>query len=130
MYSIHNEGKFVVAERFIRTLKNKVYKYMTSASKNMYIDKLDEIVNKYNTYHRTIFIIGFIIKMNPVDIKSSPYINFNRENNKEGHKFKVGNYVRIWKYENIFAKSYTTNWSEEVFVINKSKKYCAVDICY
>ena len=52
MYSTHNEGKSVVAERFIRTLKNKIYKYMTSISKNMYIDKLDEIVNKCNnTYH-------------------------------------------------------------------------------
>ena len=55
MYSIHNEGKSVVAERFIRTIKNKIYKYMTSISKNVYIDKLDDIVNEYNnTYHRTI----------------------------------------------------------------------------
>ena len=53
MYSIHNEGIFIVAERFIRTLKTKIYKYMTSISKNMYIDKLDDIVNEYNnTYHR------------------------------------------------------------------------------
>ena len=51
----HNEGKSIVAERFIRTLKNKIYKYMTSISKNVYIDKLDDIVNKYNnTYHKTI----------------------------------------------------------------------------
>ena len=63
MYSIHNEGKSVVAERFIRTLKNKIYKYMTAISKNAYIDKLDDIVNEYNnTYHRT-------IKMKPVDLK-------------------------------------------------------------
>ena len=55
MHSIHNEGKSVVAERFIGTLKNKIYKYMTSISKNVYIDKLDDIVNKYNNkYHRTI----------------------------------------------------------------------------
>ena len=55
MYSIHNEGKSVVAERFIRTLKTKIYKYMTSISKNVYIDKLDDIVNEYNnTYHITI----------------------------------------------------------------------------
>ena len=60
MYSIHNEGKSVVAERFIRTLKKKIYKYMTSISKNVYIDKLDDIANKYNnTYHR-------IIKMKPL----------------------------------------------------------------
>ena len=68
MYSIHNEGKSVVAERFIRTLKTKIYKYMTSVSKNVYIDKLDDIVNKYNnTYHSN-------IKMKPVDVKSSTYI--------------------------------------------------------
>ena len=64
---------------------------MTSISKNMYIDKLDEIVNKYNNmYHRA-------IKMKPVDDKSSTYIDFNKENNKEGPKFKVVVHVRIWK---------------------------------
>ena len=69
MYSTHNEGKSVVAERFIRTLKNKFYKYMTSVSKNVYIDKLDEIGNKYNnTYH-------FTIKLKPVDVNSSTYID-------------------------------------------------------
>ena len=69
MCSSHNEGNSVVAERFIRTLKIKIYQYMTSVSKNVYIDKLDDIVNKYNnTYHST-------IKMKPVDIKSSTYIN-------------------------------------------------------
>ena len=63
MYSTHNEGKSVVGERFIRTLKNKIYKYMNSISKNVYIDKLDDIVNKYNnTCHST-------IKMKPVDVK-------------------------------------------------------------
>ena len=68
MCSMHNEGKSVVAERFIKTLKNKIYKYMTSISKNLYIDKLDDIVNKYNnTYHGT-------VKMKPIDVKSSKYI--------------------------------------------------------
>ena len=63
MYSIHSEGKSVVAERFIRILKNKIYKYMTSVSKNIYVNKLDYIVNKYNnTYHST-------IRMKPVDVK-------------------------------------------------------------
>ena len=72
MYSIHNEGKSVVAERFIRTLKNKIYKYMTSISKNVYIDKLDDIVDEYNNaYHRT-------IKMKPVDVKVNTYINFEK----------------------------------------------------
>ena len=70
MYSIHNEGKSVVAERFIRTLKTKIYKYMTSISKNVYIDKLNDIVNECNnTYHRT-------IKMKSVDVKDNTYIDF------------------------------------------------------
>ena len=73
MHSTHNEGKSVVAERFIRTLKNKIYKYMTS--QNVYIDKLDDIVNEYNnTYHRT-------IKMKPIDIKDNTYINTDKEVN-------------------------------------------------
>ena len=62
MYSIYNEGKSVVAERFITTLKTKIYKYMTLIVKNVYIDKLDDIVSEYNTYNRT-------IKMKPVDVK-------------------------------------------------------------
>ena len=73
MYSIHNEGKSVVAERFIRTLKTKIYRYMTSLSKNLYIDKLDDIINEYNnTYHRR-------IKMKPVDVINNTYINSNKE---------------------------------------------------
>ena len=111
MHSIHNEGKSVLAERFIRTLKNKIYKYMTAVSKNVYIDKLDDIINEYNnTYHRT-------IKMKPVDVKDNKYIDFE---NKD-QKFKIGDHVRISKYKNIFAKGYTPNWSEEIFVINKIK---------
>ena len=75
MYSIHNEWKPVIAERFINTLKNKIYNYMTSVSKNVYINKLDEWVNKHNnTYHST-------IKMKPVDVKSSTYINYSKEIN-------------------------------------------------
>ena len=73
MYSIYNEGKSVVAERFIRTLKNKIYKYMTSISKNVYIDKLDDIVREYNnTYHTS-------IKMKPVDVKDNTYIDFKKK---------------------------------------------------
>ena len=111
MYSINNEGKSVVAERFIRTLKNKIYKYMTSISKNVYIDKLGDIVDEYNnTYHRT-------IKMKPVDVKDNTYIdsmelNSKKEVNNNDPKFKVGDYVRISKYKNIFAKGYMPNWSE------------------
>ena len=115
IYSIHNEGKSVVAERFIRTLKTKIYKYMTSVSENVYIDKLDDIVDEYNnTYHRT-------IKMKPVDVKDNTYIDFKKEVNDKDPKFKVGDHVRISKYKNIFAKGYTPNWSEEVFVIKKVK---------
>ena len=76
IYLAHNEGKSVVAERFIRTLKNKIYKYMTSMSKSVYIDKLDDIVNKHNnTYHR-------VNKRKPVNVKSSTNIDFDKENNK------------------------------------------------
>ena len=99
MYSTHNEGKSVVAERFIRRIKNKIYKHMTSISKNMYIDKLDDILHKYNNQnHRT-------IKINPIDVKYNTYIDFN-ENNP---KFKVVGHVRMSKYKNIFAKDYTPN---------------------
>ena len=89
IYSAHNEGKSVVAERLIRTLKNKIYKYMTSTSNNVYIDKLDDIVNKYNNaYHIT-------IKMKPVDVKSNTYINCSKETNDKGTKFKIGDIARI-----------------------------------
>ena len=115
MYSTHNEGKSVVAERFIRTLKSKIYKYMTSISKNVYIDKLDDIVDEYNnTYHTT-------IKMKPIDVKDNTYINADKEINNKDPKFKVGDHVRISKYKNIFAKEYRPNWSEEVFVIKNVK---------
>ena len=115
MYSTHNERKSVVAERFIRTLKNKIYKYMTSISKNAYIDKFDDEVNEYNnTYHRT-------IKIKPIDVKDNTYINIDIEANDKDPKFKVGDHVRISKYKTIFAKGYTPNWSEEMFVIQEIK---------
>ena len=115
MYSTHNEGKSVAAERFIRTMKNKIYRYMTSISKNVYIDKLDDIVDEHNnTKHRT-------IKMKPIDVKGNTYIDFGKEVNDNDPKFKVGDHVRISKYKNIFAKGYTPNWSEEVFVIKEIK---------
>ena len=115
MYSTNNEGKSVVAERFIRTLKSKIYKHMTSVSKNVYIDKLNDMVNEYNnTYHTT-------IKMKPIDVKDNTYINIDKEINDKDPRFKVGDRVRISKYKNIFAKGYTSNWSEEVFAIKKVK---------
>ena len=115
MYSTHNEGKSVVAERFIRTLKNRIYKYMTSISKRVYIEKLDDTVNEYNNkYHRT-------IKMKPIDVNNNTYINIGKEVHDNDLKFKVGDNVRISKYKNIFAKGYTPNWSEKVFVIKEMK---------
>ena len=115
MYSIYNEGKSVIAERFIRTLKNKIYKYMTAISKNVYIDKLDDIVDEYNnTYHKT-------IKMKPIDVKDNAYIDLEKEVNNKDPKLKVGDYVGISKYKNIFAKGYMLNWSEEVFTLSKIK---------
>ena len=114
MYSIHNEGKSIVAERFIRTLMTKIYKYITSVSKNVYIDKLDDIVDEYNnSYHGT-------IKMKPVDVKDDIHIDFKKEVNDKDPRFKVGVHVRISKYKNIFANGYT-HWSEEFFVISKIK---------
>ena len=87
-YSTHNEENSVVAERFLRSLKNKIHKHMTSISKKVYIDKLADIVNKYNnTYYRT-------IKLKPVDVKSSTYIDFNKENNEEDPKLEVGDHIR------------------------------------
>ena len=96
MYSIHNEGKSVVAERFIRTLKTKIYKYMTSISKNVYIHKLSAIVNEYNNiYHGT-------IKMASVDVKDNTFIDSmklhsSKEVTNKDPKFKVGDHVRISK---------------------------------
>ena len=111
MYSKFN----IVAERFIRTLKNKIFKRMTTISKSVYFDVLDDIVNKYNnTVHRT-------IKMKPIEVTDDSYAEYNDESNKKSPKFKVGDHVRISKYKNIFAKGYVPNWSEEVFVVNKIK---------
>ena len=104
MYSTHNEGKSVVAKRLIRTLKNKIYKHITSISRNLHIDKVDEIVNEYNkAHHRT-------TKMKPIDVKDNTYIDSIKDVNDKDPKFKVGDHVRISKYKNIFAKGYTPSW--------------------
>ena len=88
---------------------------MTSVSKNVYIDKLDNVVNKYsNTCHSK-------IKMEPVAVKSSTYIDSSKENNKKDPNFKIGDIVKISKYKNIFGKGFTPNWSEGVFMITKVK---------
>ena len=88
---------------------------MTAISKNIYIDALEDIVSKYNnTIHRT-------IKMNPIDITSDFYAEYNEDSNKKDPKFKAGDHARISKHKNIFSKGYDPNCSEEVFVINKIK---------
>ena len=88
---------------------------MTSISKNVYIDQLYDMVNEYNsTYHTT-------IKMKPIDVKDNTYTNTDKKVNDKEPKFKVGDHVRISKYKNIFAKGYTQNWSEKVFVIKEVK---------
>ena len=103
MYSTYNEGKSVLAERFIRTLKNKFFKHMTAVSKKVYFDVLDDIVNKYNnTVHRT-------IKMKKINVTSDFYAEYKEDSNKNEPKLKV------------FAKGYTQNWSEETLVVSKIK---------
>ena len=131
MYSTFNEGKSVVAEIFIRTYKNKLYKHMTSIGKNVYYDVLDDIVNEYNnTKHST-------IKMKPKDVKNdtaelsslerttkSSAIARNKrvyidEPNEKSARYNVGDRVRISKFKNIFTKGYNPNWSREIFIVNK-----------
>ena len=103
MCSTYNEGKSVVAEIFIRTLKNKLYKHMTATGKNVYYDVLDDVVNKYNnTKHST-------IKIKPIDVKNNKRVYIDEHNEKR----------RISKFKNIFAKGYTPNWSREIFIVNK-----------
>ena len=115
MYSTFNKGKSVVAERFLRTLKNKIFKHMTAIWTNVYFNVLDNIVNKYNnTVHR-------IIKMKPIDVTLDSYAEYNEDSNKKYHKFKVGDHFWISKYKNIFAKGDAPNWSEEVFVVSNIK---------
>ena len=115
MYSTCNEGKSVVAERFIRTLKNKIFKDMTAVSKNVCFYVLGNIVDKCNnTVHRS-------IKMKPTDVTFDSYAEYNEDANVTKPKFKVGDHVKISKYKSIFSKGYTQNWSEDVFVVSKIK---------
>ena len=113
MYSTYTEGKSVVAERFIRTLKNKLYKHMTATGKNVYYHVLDDLVNKYNnTKHST-------IKMKPIDVEDNNKRVYVDEHNEKDSRFKVGDRVRISRYKDIFAKGYTPNWSKEIFIVDK-----------
>ena len=112
MYSTYNEGKSVVAERFIRTLKNKLYKHMTATGKNVYYNVLDDVVNKYNNTKDS------AIKMKPIDVKNNKTVYIDEHNEKDS-KFKVGDRVRISRYKNIFAKGYAPNWKSEIFIVDK-----------
>ena len=88
---------------------------MTAISKNVYFDVLDDTVDKYNkTVHRT-------IQMKPINVSYDSYAEYNEDSKKKDPKFNVGDHVRISKYKNIFAKGYTQNWSQEVFVVSKIK---------
>ena len=110
MHSTYNEGKPV-----IRTVKSKIDKYMVLISKTAYTYKLDETINKYNkTYHKTIIV-------KPVDVKDNTFISFGKEVNDKGIKFQVGDHVRVSKCKYIFAKGYTPNSSEDVFIIKTVK---------
>ena len=110
MYSTYNEGKSVVAERFIRALKNKLHKYMTATGKNVYYDVLDDVVNEYNnTKHST-------IKMKPIDVKNNKIVYIDEHNEKDS-RLKV--VVRISKFKNIFSKGYMPNWSKKIFIVDK-----------
>ena len=112
VYSTYNEGESVVAERFIRTLKNKLYKHMTATGKNVYYDVLDDVVNEYNnTKHNT-------IKMKPKDVGDNKRVYIDEHNEKDS-RFKVGDRVRISKFKNIFAKGCTPNCSTEILIVNK-----------
>ena len=115
MYSIYNEEKSVVAERLIMTLKNNSFNHVTAVSKNIYFDVLHDIINKYNnTVHRT-------MKMKPNDVTYGSYAKYYKDFSENKPKFKIGDLVTISKYKNIFAKGYTQNCSEEVFIIAKVK---------
>ena len=112
MYSTYNEGKYAVAERFIRTLKNKSFKLMTAISKNVYFDVLVGIVDKYNnTVHKT-------IKMKSIDVTGESYVEYNENLNKKYPKFKVGDHVRISKFFVISKIKDTVPWTYVVSDLN------------
>ena len=116
MYSTYNEGRSVVAEKFIKNLKNKIFKHMTAVSKNVWFDVLGDIVDDCNnTFHR-------IIGMKPIDVKSDFFADYNVSSNENDPKFKVGDHVRISKHKNFFAKGYSPNLSEQNFVVKKKNK--------
>ena len=115
MYSTYNEGKSVVAERFIRTLKNKIFKHITAISKNVFFDMFGDIDKKYNnTVHRT-------TKMKQIDVTSVSYAEYNEGSYKNQPKFKVCDHVRKSKYKTIFAKDTLKNGQKKFLSLAKSK---------
>ena len=111
MKETYIEGKSVGPERFVRTLKNKIFKHMAA----VFFYFLDHLVDNYNnTYHRT-------IKIKPIDVKTDSCAENNVDSNKKDPKFQVDDYIRILNCKNIFSKVYSVNWPEEVFVTSKIK---------
>ena len=121
MYSTYNEGKSVVAERFIRNLKNKVYKHMTTISKNVYFDVLNDIVDECsNTYYKT-------IKMMPIDVGDDSFAEYNEESNEKDPKFKVADHVRISSTKIFLLKDMLLIGVKKFLLLKR--KYCTLDIC-
>ena len=117
MYSTYNEGKSVAAERFIRTLKNKIFKHMTAVSKNVYFDVLDDIVNKYNnTVHKT-------IKMKPIDVAPDSYAEYYEDSNEKDRKFEAGDRVKISIWKNILLKDILQIGQEKFLLLPKLRKH-------
>ena len=110
IYWIYNERKFVVAERFMRTLK-QIYNHMTGVLKNVYFDVLNDTVDRYN--------IITVLKWSLLMLNLILACEYNVVSNAKDPKSKIGNHVRISRYINILAKGYAPYWSEEVFVISK-----------
>ena len=115
MYSTHNEGKSVIAERFIKTLKAKIYKRMTANDNKYYLPYLNKLVDQYNnTYHHS-------INKKPINANYS-VLTEKIGTNPKAPKFKVNDRVRITKYNNTFSKGYTESWSRKIFVIDSVLK--------
>ena len=122
MYSTYNERKSVVAESFIRTIKNKIFKHMTAVSKNVYFDVLNNIVDKYNnTVHRT-------IRMKPIDVTLDSYAEYNEDSNKKILNSKLVIMLEFQNAKAFLLKGFTQKWSEELFVVSKIKNTSSVDI--
>ena len=110
MYLTDNEGKSVMAERFIKTIKAKIYKKMTTNDSKSYLSYLNKLVDQYNnTYPHS-------INKKPINADYSA-LTKKIEGNPKAPKFEVNDRVRITKYKNIFSKDYSGNWSRETFII-------------